>query len=40
MTDYASQIRLDGRGFVVVGAGNGIGRETARALRAFGAELF
>jgi NAD(P)-dependent dehydrogenase (short-subunit alcohol dehydrogenase family) len=40
MIDYTSRVRLDGRGFVVVGAGNGIGRETAHALRAFGAELF
>lgn len=36
----APSLRLDGCGFVVVGAGNGIGRATAHALRSAGAELF
>jgi NAD(P)-dependent dehydrogenase (short-subunit alcohol dehydrogenase family) len=37
--DYAGQLRLDGRGFVVVGAGQGIGRQTAHALAAVGARV-
>ena len=32
--------RLDGRGFVVVGAGQGIGRQTSHALAQAGAKLF
>ncbi|MCU1612740.1 MAG: short-chain dehydrogenase/reductase [Frankiales bacterium] len=35
--DYASLLRLDGRGFVVMGAGQGMGRQTAHALSALGA---
>jgi NAD(P)-dependent dehydrogenase (short-subunit alcohol dehydrogenase family) len=37
--DYATRIRLDGRRFVVIGAGQGIGRQTAHALAANGARL-
>jgi NAD(P)-dependent dehydrogenase (short-subunit alcohol dehydrogenase family) len=38
-TDYHGLFRLDGRRAVVVGAGSGIGRESARALAAQGAEV-
>jgi NAD(P)-dependent dehydrogenase (short-subunit alcohol dehydrogenase family) len=37
--DYAGWLRLDGRRFVVVGAGQGIGRQTAHALTAVGAAV-
>ena len=37
--DYASLHRLDGRVFVLLGAGNGIGRQTAHALTAAGARV-
>ncbi|MEV8534100.1 SDR family oxidoreductase [Streptomyces sp. NPDC051211] len=37
--DYAALHRLDGRGFVLLGAGNGIGRQTAHALAAAGARV-
>jgi NAD(P)-dependent dehydrogenase (short-subunit alcohol dehydrogenase family) len=37
---YADQLRLDGRGFVVVGAGQGIGRQSTHALAACGARTF
>ncbi|WWQ67752.1 SDR family oxidoreductase [Streptomyces sp. Q6] len=37
--DYATLHRLDGRGFVLLGAGNGIGRQTAHALTAAGARV-
>src|SRR6185295_5005187 len=37
--DYAALLRLDGRGFVVVGAGQGIGRQTAHALAGVGARV-
>ncbi|MGW6708230.1 SDR family NAD(P)-dependent oxidoreductase [Streptomyces sp. NPDC054956] len=37
--DYASLHRLDGRGLVLLGAGNGIGRQTAHALAAGGARV-
>lgn len=37
--DYARLFRLDGRRAVVVGAGSGIGRESALALAAHGAEV-
>ncbi|GAA0932068.1 SDR family oxidoreductase [Kribbella koreensis] len=39
MTDYANLFRLDGRHAVVVGAGSGIGRESALALAAQGARV-
>ena len=38
--DYAGQLRLDGRGFVLVGAGQGIGRQAAHALATVGARVF
>jgi NAD(P)-dependent dehydrogenase (short-subunit alcohol dehydrogenase family) len=38
--DYPAQLRLDSRGFVVVGAGQGIGRQTAHALASAGARVF
>jgi NAD(P)-dependent dehydrogenase (short-subunit alcohol dehydrogenase family) len=37
--DYGSLLRLDGRGFVVVGAGQGMGRQSAHALASQGAQL-
>jgi NAD(P)-dependent dehydrogenase (short-subunit alcohol dehydrogenase family) len=37
--DYASMLRLDGEGFVVVGAGAGMGRQTAHALASLGARI-
>ncbi|MET9466364.1 SDR family oxidoreductase [Streptomyces sp. NPDC006544] len=37
--DYGALHRLDGRGFVLLGAGNGIGRQTAHALAAGGARV-
>lgn len=37
---YPDMLRLDGRGFVVVGAGQGIGRQTTHALAACGAKVF
>jgi len=37
--DYPALLRLDRRGFVVVGAGQGIGRQTAHALAAAGARV-
>lgn len=38
--DYPSLLRLDGRGFVLIGAGQGIGRQTAHALASVGARVF
>jgi NAD(P)-dependent dehydrogenase (short-subunit alcohol dehydrogenase family) len=35
--DFPALLRLDGRGFVVIGAGQGIGRQTTHALAAAGA---
>jgi NAD(P)-dependent dehydrogenase (short-subunit alcohol dehydrogenase family) len=35
--DYGALLRMDGRGFVVLGAGQGIGRQTAHALASQGA---
>src|SRR5262245_42289098 len=37
--DYPALLRLDRRGFVVVGAGQGIGRQAAHALTAAGARV-
>lgn len=37
---YQGLLRLDGRGFVVVGAGQGIGRQTCHALAQAGAKVF
>ncbi len=37
--DYASLLRLDGRRFVVLGAGQGIGRQAAHALASVGARI-
>lgn len=37
--DYAAKLRLDGRRFVVIGAGQGIGRQATHALAAVGARL-
>jgi NAD(P)-dependent dehydrogenase (short-subunit alcohol dehydrogenase family) len=37
--DYPALLRLDGRGIVVAGAGQGIGRQTAHALAACGARV-
>jgi NAD(P)-dependent dehydrogenase (short-subunit alcohol dehydrogenase family) len=38
--DYPGLLRLDGRGFVVVGAGQGIGRQATHALASAGARVF
>jgi hypothetical protein len=35
--DYLGRLRLDGKGFVVIGAGQGMGRQTAHALAQAGA---
>jgi NAD(P)-dependent dehydrogenase (short-subunit alcohol dehydrogenase family) len=37
--DYSTMLRLDGRGFVVVGAGRGMGRQTSHAVAAFGGRV-
>jgi len=37
---YPELLRLEGRGFVVVGAGQGIGRQTCHALAQAGAKVF
>ncbi|HEY8527983.1 MAG TPA: SDR family oxidoreductase [Acidimicrobiales bacterium] len=37
--DYPGLLRLDGRGFVVIGAGQGIGRQASHALSQAGARL-
>jgi NAD(P)-dependent dehydrogenase (short-subunit alcohol dehydrogenase family) len=38
--DYPSLLRLDGRKFIVLGAGQGIGRQAAHALTSVGAQVF
>ena len=38
--DYPGQLRLDGKRFVVIGAGQGIGRQAAHALASVGARMF
>ena len=37
--DYPGRLRLDGRRFVVIGAGQGIGRQTVHALASVGARV-
>jgi len=37
--DYSAMLRLDGKGLIVVGAGQGIGRQTAAALAQAGANV-
>src|SRR5215207_9678264 len=37
--DYGGLLRLDGRGFVVIGAGQGIGRQVTHALAQVGARV-
>jgi NAD(P)-dependent dehydrogenase (short-subunit alcohol dehydrogenase family) len=37
--DYSQMLRLDGRGYVVIGAGNGMGRQTAHAFASQGAQV-
>lgn len=37
--DYPSRLRLDGKGFIVLGAGQGIGRQASHALASVGANL-
>ncbi len=36
---YAALLRLDGKGFIVIGAGQGIGRQSAHALASVGARV-
>jgi NAD(P)-dependent dehydrogenase (short-subunit alcohol dehydrogenase family) len=38
--DYAGGLRLDGRRFVLIGAGQGIGRQATHALASVGAQVF
>src|SRR5919198_1274236 len=38
--DYLGKLRLDGRNFVVLGAGQGIGRQATHALASAGARTF
>ena len=38
--DFPGRLRLDGRRFVLIGAGQGIGRQAAHALTAVGARVF
>jgi NAD(P)-dependent dehydrogenase (short-subunit alcohol dehydrogenase family) len=38
--DYQGRLRLDGRGVVLIGAGQGIGRQAAHALSTAGAQVF
>ena len=37
--DYLRMLRLDGKGYVVIGGGQGIGRQAAHALRQAGARI-
>ena len=37
--DYGAMLRMDGRGIVVIGAGQGIGRQTSHALAQAGAKV-
>lgn len=39
VADYASMTRLDGKVFVVIGGGNGIGRQASHALKSAGATV-
>ena len=38
--DYAGLMRLDGKGFIVLGAGQGMGRQSSHALAQMGAKVF
>jgi NAD(P)-dependent dehydrogenase (short-subunit alcohol dehydrogenase family) len=38
--DYPGKLRLDGKGFLILGAGQGIGRQTTHALASAGARVF
>jgi len=38
--DYAARLRLDGKGFVILGAGQGIGRQASHAFSSLGANTF
>jgi NAD(P)-dependent dehydrogenase (short-subunit alcohol dehydrogenase family) len=38
--DYPGRLRLDGRGIVLIGAGQGIGRQAAHAVASVGARVF
>ena len=37
--DYPSRLRLDGKGYIVLGAGQGIGRQASHALASVGARV-
>ena len=37
--DYPSRLRLDGKGYIVLGAGQGIGRQASHALASVGANV-
>ena len=39
IADYANMLRLEGRRYVILGAGQGIGRQAAHALAVNGAQL-
>ncbi len=38
--DYAGLMRLDGKGYIVLGAGQGMGRQSSHALAQMGAKVF